>query len=297
MVTLWGASFTATRVALRGFTPAGLAGLRLALGAFALLAVARLARRPLLPVAADRGRCVLLGLVIAAHMLLQAAGLTHTSAVNTGWIIGFGAIPIALGAQFLPGPRLMAVGWLGIAIATAGVAWIVRAEVPDFESARTGDLLQVASCFTWATFTLAGARAVARSGSLAVNGTAMAVAALVLSGTAAVGPGFTASATGSAGPSVTGGAGPWLAALYLGLVCSGACFWLWWRAVAEHGAARTGSYLYLEPFASVAVAVPVLGEPITAAVVAGGLLVLLGVWTVARGSAAGDRSYAGSRED
>ena len=40
-----------------------------------------------------------------------------------------------------------------------------------------------------------------------------------------------------------------------------------------------------------------LGEPITSAVVAGGLLVLLGVWAVARGSARQDRSYADGRRD
>jgi drug/metabolite transporter (DMT)-like permease len=75
------------------------------------------------------------------------------------------------------------------------------------------------------------------------------------------------------------------AALFLGIFCSGAAFLLWYAALREHGAARTGSYLYLEPFVTVGVSSALLGEPIAASVIAGGCLVLAGVWAVARWSA------------
>jgi len=61
-------------------------------------------------------------------------------------------------------------------------------------------------------------------------------------------------------------------------------YFLWYKALDEHGAARVGSYLYLEPFVTVGVAAALIGEPVRLPVVAGGILVLLGVWRVARGT-------------
>jgi drug/metabolite transporter (DMT)-like permease len=50
-----------------------------------------------------------------------------------------------------------------------------------------------------------------------------------------------------------------LAALaFLGVLCSGVAYLLWFRAVGGIGPARTGSYLYLEPFVKLAVARSVL---------------------------------------
>ncbi len=53
--------------------------------------------------------------------------------------------------------------------------------------------------------------------------------------------------------------------------------WLWQLGVARIGAARAGLFLYLEPLATTALAVPYLGEPFGWSTGLGGLLVLLGV--------------------
>ena len=49
-------------------------------------------------------------------------------------------------------------------------------------------------------------------------------------------------------------------------------------------ASQAGALLYLEPLVAMAVASAVLGEPVTAATVAGGAVILAGVWLVNRGS-------------
>ena len=54
--------------------------------------------------------------------------------------------------------------------------------------------------------------------------------------------------------------------------------WFWQEGVAKLGAARAGLYLYLEPLATMALAVPLLGESFGPVIALGGTLVLTGVF-------------------
>jgi len=271
---VWGASFVATRIALESFTPIGLVAVRMVAGTAVLVAAGFVTRRSILPARGDRWIALLLGVILGGHILLQAIGLRYTSAMNAGWIIGFTPIPIALGGWFFLRQRLSPAAWAGLLVATSGVVLIIAATTPGFAEARTGDALQLLSCFTWALYTLAGAGAVARNGALRITVPAMAASAVLLAA-------FVPWAGILHRPLTAASA---LATAFLGLVCSGAGFLLWYAALREHGAARAGSYLYLEPFVTVAVSAALLGEPISGSVVAGGVLVLAGVWAVARGS-------------
>lgn len=183
-------------------------------------------------------------------------------------------MPIALGGWIFLGQRMTGAGWLGVAVDTGGVALVVSATTPGFADARTGDLLQLASCGTWALYTLAGAAAVARSGAfrmtLTALGTAAAVMVLLLPLTGVLHAPLTTTAV--------------LATAFLGIVCSGLGYLLWYAALSDCGAAVVGSYLYLEPFVTVAVSSAILGEPVGPAVGGGGMLVLAGVYAVARGT-------------
>ena len=75
-----------------------------------------------------------------------------------------------------------------------------------------------------------------------------------------------------------------LAIAFLGLVCSGLAYYMWFAAVEEHGPARVGALLYIEPFVALATGALLLGEHVTLNAVLGGICVLVGVWLVARGS-------------
>ncbi len=273
-VFVWGASFVATRIALESFTPVGLVAVRMVLGAAVLVAAGIVTRRSILPAASDLPVALLLGALLGGHSLIQAIGLRYTSAINAGWIIGFSPVPIALGGWLLLKQRLGAAAWAGFVVATAGVVLIIATTTPGFVEARTGDVLQVFSCFTWALYTLAGAGAVARNGALRVTVPAIAGGAITLAAAVPWSGVLHHPLTASSATAVS----------FLGILCTGAGFLLWYSVLREHGAARAGSYLYLEPFVTLAVSAALLGEPISASVVAGGVLVLAGVWAVARGS-------------
>jgi drug/metabolite transporter (DMT)-like permease len=273
-IVLWGASFVLTRLALRSFNPFGLVAVRLLAGTLLLWSMVQVRGGPVLPVRADAPVCVLLGLILSVHLLIQAYGLEYTSAINTGWIIGFIPVSIALGAHWLRQQRIGRMGWSGVVLGACGVLIVTMSSPPDFQQARWGNLLQFSSCLTWTVYTLVGAIPAARSGALRVTTVSMGVAALVVT-MATMGTGVLRSALTL--PAV-------LAMAFLGFLCSGLAYYLWFQAVTEHGPARIGALLYLEPFVTLGTAAAILGEPITVHVILGGPCVLAGVWLVAKGS-------------
>ncbi|MEW6252568.1 MAG: DMT family transporter [Planctomycetota bacterium] len=289
-VGVWGASFAATRVAVvDSLTPFGLVALRLWAGALLLAGLlaagratplGRARQRSLLPAPADWGACVFLGGVLALHLFLQAYGLKFTTAVHTGWIIGFIPVTVALGAHLLGQQRIFRTGWIGVGLGAGGILLVLVSTMlahgfgQGAQRQFGGDLLQVGSCLTWTVYTLAATAAVARSGALRVTMVSMAIAAGANT--------LPALETGWLHAPWTWGSV--VALVFLGPVCSGVAYYAWFAAQREQGPARLNALIYIEPFVSMAVGAALLGERVTAAALAGGLLVLAGVWLVSRGS-------------
>jgi drug/metabolite transporter (DMT)-like permease len=69
-----------------------------------------------------------------------------------------------------------------------------------------------------------------------------------------------------------------LSLLFLGLLGLAIAHWFWQEGVARLGAARAGIFLYIEPLATTALAVPWLGEKFAVYTAVGGLMVLGGVF-------------------
>jgi drug/metabolite transporter (DMT)-like permease len=273
-VTLWGLSFVATKVALRELSPITLVFTRFALGA-AILHVILVARREAMhPPRSALGPLALLGFIgVFVHQMLQVHALTLTTAVRTGWLIGVIPIWSVLLATVVLGERLGARKAAGLLIGFAGAALVVtrgRLSASVFALPSTkGDLLILASTVNWAVYTVFARGLTGRIGS------ARAIAGSTLLGWAMLAPFFVRE----------GGWRQWaamshaavLAVFFLGIGCSGLAYLFWYGALARLDASRVSAFLYLEPLVTCAAAVPLLGEPLGAATIVGGLVVLLGV--------------------
>lgn len=90
--------------------------------------------------------------------------------------------------------------------------------------------------------------------------------------------GPTALAIGLAAGGALPEAGATLAALATGFLGYGASLVLFILALRHLGTARAGAYFSTAPFVGAAVAVPLLGEPITTGLLIAGALMALGVW-------------------
>ena len=76
----------------------------------------------------------------------------------------------------------------------------------------------------------------------------------------------------------------WLGVTFLGVFCSGLAYIAWYDALQALTTANTGVFLYIEPLIAMVVAFFILDEPITVASLAGGGVILFGVWLVNRQS-------------
>ena len=271
-VAIWGSSFLAIRVALESATPLGVVWVRNAVASLLLFALLRARGGPLLPERADRPRCVLLGLVISAHFLIQTFAMQSTSTLRAGWIIAFIPVVVAVGSRAFLGQRMKPSGWLGIAIATLGVLGLTAVRPAELANAGLGDGLMLLSTLTWGAYTLLAIEVVRRNGGLRVAAFALAVAAVptlaagLFSGTWHVDPSWRSL----------------LAITFLSACASALAMWLFADVVAALGPERSSAFQYLQPFVTLAVSFLFLDEPFTVPQLVAGPTVLLGVWLVQR---------------
>lgn len=271
-VVIWGSGFAATKVLVREIGPVEILGLRLAIG-LPFLGALLLWRRARFGFARADARALLLGgVILTVHFLVQIWGLVSATAINTGWIISASPLALAVLSFVLLRERIGWRGVAGIGIATLGILLLVsRGELNDLGWLRsTGDWLILASAHTWALYTVATRDLVRRRDPLAVTFVVLLIVA------AFTGVLFAATADMAA---VRGLSPRGLAALvYLSIPGLALGLWFWQEGVAKLGATRAGFYLYLEPLATVAVAVPLLGERFGPFIALGGGLVLAGVY-------------------
>ncbi len=278
-VAVWGASFIATKVALREIRPETVVWLRFAIGVV-VMAVAVNARRQFATVGArELGHFALLGFIgITFHQWLQSTALLTSRASTSGWIIAATPVFMAMLAWMALGERVGPVRWGGIALAALGVLLVVTKGQPAAALAGSfgerGDLLMLLSSPNWAVFSVLSRRHLSR------HPAARLMLYVMASGWAFSTVPFLAGA----GVRDIARLGPegWAAIAFLGVACSGLAYIAWFDALERLPAAQVGALLYLEPLVAMAVAAAVLGERVGPAMVAGGPVILAGVWIVDR---------------
>jgi drug/metabolite transporter (DMT)-like permease len=273
-ILFWGVSFVATKAVVGEISPITLVFTRAGAGAVLLLAILALRRREALPPRDALLPLAAMGFVgVAFHQVLQAYALTLTSAVNTGWLIGLTPLWSAVLSAFLLGERFGLTKVAGLLVGFAGAVLVVtRGEIGAgllSLPATRGDLLVLASTVNWAVYTVLGHPTIRRLGP------ARATAGAMLLGWAMLLPLFVARAGWSEYARLSPAG--WLAVLFLGLACSGLGYLFWYGALERIEASRVAAFLYVEPLVTLAAAVVLLGEPVRATTVVGGLMVIGGV--------------------
>lgn len=275
-VVLWGWTFVATKILVAELGPVEILALRLAIGLPFLGGVVLVKRVSLKFERVDVWPVALGSAVFVLHILVQIAGLETTTATNTGWIIAVSPLALAMLAFLFLRERIGRAGVSGIAIATAGVLLLVsRGRLTDLAWLRsTGDWLILASAHTWAIYTVLTRNLVQRRHPLAVTFAILLVASVLTAALVVASADF--SRVRSLSPRGIA------AVLYLAIPGLALGNWFWQEGVARLGAARAGIYLYFEPLATLALAVPLLGEPFGPVAMLGGGLVLAGVYVAQR---------------
>lgn len=150
---IWGSAFVAQRMGMDHIGPFLFSGLRMGLGAIALLPLLLLRRETSSAQPANRGLWVgggLMGLALALGVNLQQVGLLFTSVTNSGFITGLYVIVVPL-LGLLFGQRTGLGTWIGAVLAVVGMFFLSVGE--NFHVA-SGDWLQLAGAFIWGAHVL-----------------------------------------------------------------------------------------------------------------------------------------------
>lgn len=286
-VTLWGASFVATKVALRYLAPDLLVWLRFTMGLLVMGAATAARGQLQLPRRGDLPYFALLGLIgITFHQWLQSNGLVTARATTSAWIVATTPIFIVLLGWLALREKLTLFQALGILLAVAGVLLVVsRGDLPALAAGGAitpGDVLVMISAPNWAVFSIISRRGLQQH-----------PAARMMFFVMAFGWGFT-TLLFLLNPQFQGlrGLPPdgWLSVLFLGLLCSGLAYVFWYDALKSIPASQVGAFLYIEPLVTVVVAWALLGERLTWASLLGGAVILAGVRMVNRPAQWGRRA-------
>lgn len=277
---IWGWTFVATKILLAELGPIEVFALRLAIGLPFLGGILLVRRVPLRLARADGLPLLLGGAIFTLHFLVQIAGLVTATATNAGWIISVSPLALAVLSFLFLRERIGWSGVAGIAVAMTGILLLVsRGHLTDLTWLQSsGDWLLLASAHTWAFYTVATRDLVRRRDPLVVTFGILLITAAIAAILFAIW-GDLASVRSLSRRGIA-------ALLYLGVAGLALGNWFWQEGVAQLGAARAGLYLYLEPLATLALAVPLLGEPFGPLIALGGGLVLTGVYMGQRGRSA-----------
>ncbi len=278
-VILWGLSFVATKAALHELSPLTLIFTRFALGVGFLLLLLRGRGVNPLPPRSDWRELAVMGFFgVLVHQMLQAFGLTVTTAVHTGWLIGLIPIWSALLSAVLLHERFGGLKLAGLLGGFVGAMLVISRGQFSQQTlqmpATRGDFLILLSTVNWAVYSILGHATIRRLGPTRATAGAM------LFGWGMLAPLFILNRGWQELPHVSPGG--WGAVFFLGIGCSGLGYLFWYGALERIEVSRVAAFLYVEPIVTLIAAVLLLNEPVRATTAVGGLLVLLSVFLMQR---------------
>ncbi|GAA2227507.1 DMT family transporter [Herbiconiux moechotypicola] len=265
VVVLWASAFPAIQVAAPAMGAIGLSFARLAVATVALVAFAAITRARL-PRPRDLGWIAACGFFgMAAYQLLLNTGELAVPAGTASIIVAAAPLVSVAVARVLFRERVSPVMIAGSAIALGGVAFVCLA--------RTGVSLSASVWIVVAAMVVQGIYHPLQRPLLARYSSVEVACYAMVAGTVMTLPLVPFDLGGLLGA----GPGPWLAAVYLGLLPSAAGFVLWAYAVARMPVVVSTSLLYLVPPVAVLIAWVWLGELPVPAELLGGAVVIVGV--------------------
>lgn len=260
-----------TRLALHEIPPAMLAFARLALAAAVLVPLTRRAALP----PGERGRLVWMGAVgFALAFALSHWGIERSSATNAALLIIVEPLTLLLLGPALLGERLTRREVAGAALALLGALLVVTDGIPGVTLGILprwrGDLLLVLAGVAYAVYSLLGRPVLTASNASVVT------ARSILWGAVAMAPLVAVEWARGARP--LAGAAGLAGTLYLALVITAGGYVAWNWALARVEASRAAVFLTVQPVVGALLGAAVLGDPVSAYTIAGGALIVAGLW-------------------
>ena len=226
-----------------------------------------------------------LGLValfgITLNQLFFIGGLARTSAAHTALIVALGPVMVLALSRLLGMEALTLLKSVGILVSFCGVAVLTTGKGGRGNGVHwQGDLLALAGSGVFAYFTILVKEAAVQSDALTLNTIIFTLASVLMLP-------FTArqllAVRWSAMPPLA-----WWGLAYMVVMGSVLAYLLFAFALAELTPSRVAAFNYLQPLIAISLGVWMLGEKVTSGLIAGGALILVGLYLTERERVNGD---------
>ncbi|MDP8246196.1 MAG: DMT family transporter [Candidatus Hinthialibacter antarcticus] len=222
----------------------------------------------------DWRRVVFIGLGLnAVAIICEYMGTNFTSASNATLIIATESVFSVFLAVIILKETLHKQTVVGGVIALAGVALVMFRDIMHFEvhggAGLFGDALVVASVVCWGLFTILSKKLLNHSNPI--------YTLFFINIFASISLGIVSGTQGTLAPMLEMDAYTWAAVLYLGLICSGGGFLLYFTALKLLPASIVVLTLTLIPVFGVVFSIGLLGEVLTLPQIIGGTSIICGV--------------------
>jgi drug/metabolite transporter (DMT)-like permease len=274
-VLFWSINFSLVKFALAELSPLAFNGLRMSLAAGLMLVMAPALGYSLKFQRHHLGRLISLGLIgNTAYQLCFIFGIARTTADNAALILATVPVWVALIGTLTGSEKVVAGGWLGVALSLAGIALIIwggehQAHLRLGGANLLGDGLILGATLCWSLYTLASRRMLHAYSAITVTSfsTAVGVIPLLLLAIPPLAQLQWSSISMTA----------WGALIFSGVFGITLAYFFWNYGVSRLGSARTSLYSNLTPPLALLTAWLLLGESLTLTQIGGGLLALGGV--------------------
>ena len=270
----WAASSLAAKEALHQLSAIEIITIRFTIAFLIILALAILIKGPgsLKIDLKDLPAFILLSVVsVSLGFFLQMEAIAHTTITNFSIEFNMSTFFIMLMGAVLLRERLTRKKLMGSAVAFAGAIVIISGGHLELSSSHLmGDLIGLASAVSFGIFTIASKKISQKYGIMTILSYTFLFGLLQLLPFYVLG----AHTTPLASLSLLS----WSSMLFLGVFCSVVCFLIYTYGLKKLRASDVAMSIYVSPLAGILLAIMLMGEALTIYTIAGGALVLAGMF-------------------
>ena len=277
---LGGSTYVFTAHAVKGFPEKDLMLLRMFFCALLFVPFLWRGRRRLAKASrGDWARMFAVGLLgYALPLTLGTYGVKLSTATNASLLVGMEPVAIVLLSAFFLGERLTGLKVLSLVLGLTGAMLIafqgLPAAVGVFTDRLKGDLILTGHGCCWALYSVIGKAALKRVDPVDFTVATTVIAFLGVASWACTGLSLSSWAMAPASA--------WLSMLYLAAAGGFLATMLWNVALVKVEATSVANFIFLQPVVGVAFGVYLQGDAFTGWSMAGGALVLSGMWAATR---------------
>ena len=285
LILFWGSSFVVVKIALReGLTPIAVATFRFLIAGGLFLITILIEKKikrnyKLLVEKKDFPMLLFLALTgVTFFFTAQYTGIQMAGASTAAILVCLlSPVLITLLSAIIFKEHLVKKQVFGIGVAALGTVIVVTGGTIIFPGDREfllGSLILLFTPVLWATYSLVGKKIMDRYSPLLVVAYVNVLGGLCLIPFSLAENSFHQIFT----MSLSG----WLAILFLAVTCSLLGYYIWFYVMKQVGAAITSSFLFAEPLVTLLFAIMFVEEKLSMFILAGGFLIFIGVYLVAR---------------